>query len=435
MNHPTPAFVRAWLLRAILLAVTTSVIAAQGPSVADPLAGRAVAPRFDAPTVAESIARESGPDSLANAMDASVQERYRQALEETKETDSSETVTDLLAVVPEPNAVNYRRLHGHDLVWEEVSENPRVLVATVMSRDAFETFYQPYLGQDYPLQRSTWVTLVPELKNLFIGQRCLPTSQRVGQALGLNPGRDYSAIVELWVNPRDLFRPAPDPEITDHGAELATRLDASSPWIFPSDRNAFVQMNPDAVFLDKATSTIGPLSFRDWYTALAATSYSTDGDLSQWGSPWTRLGYTYDWGNPDHPVGLSEFILKIDPTAKSVSVKLERGFSESDAKEWGDYFRCGPAAPDLTVKTWNSVVMLNWSRVPDADGYLLLDSPAERGRPFMPPFVHEIDLGHANFFRHHLAPGTSYHVAVQSYNAQGRGGISTIESIHATETP
>jgi hypothetical protein len=25
---------------------------------------------------------------------------------------------------------------------------------------------------------------------------------------------------------------------------------------------------------------------------------------------WTRLGYTYDWGNPGHPVGESEFIVR-----------------------------------------------------------------------------------------------------------------------------
>ncbi len=27
------------------------------------------------------------------------------------------------------------------------------------------------------------------------------------------------------------------------------------------------------------------------------------------GYPWTRLGYTYDWGNPISEVGLSEFII------------------------------------------------------------------------------------------------------------------------------
>lgn len=26
--------------------------------------------------------------------------------------------------------------------------------------------------------------------------------------------------------------------------------------------------------------------------------------------PWTRLGYTYDWGNPRADMGLSEFVIK-----------------------------------------------------------------------------------------------------------------------------
>ena len=26
--------------------------------------------------------------------------------------------------------------------------------------------------------------------------------------------------------------------------------------------------------------------------------------------PWTRLGYTYDWGNSTSEIGLSEFVIK-----------------------------------------------------------------------------------------------------------------------------
>ena len=41
--------------------------------------------------------------------------------------------------------------------------------------------------------------------------------------------------------------------------------------------------------------------------------------------PWTRLGYTYDWGNPRNLVGLSEFVLRIDPNKNKgeLTVKLE----------------------------------------------------------------------------------------------------------------
>lgn len=28
------------------------------------------------------------------------------------------------------------------------------------------------------------------------------------------------------------------------------------------------------------------------------------------GYPWTRLGYTYDWGNPRREIELSEFVIR-----------------------------------------------------------------------------------------------------------------------------
>jgi len=32
--------------------------------------------------------------------------------------------------------------------------------------------------------------------------------------------------------------------------------------------------------------------------------------------PWTQLGYTYDWGNPETEVGLSEFVIKTNSKVK-----------------------------------------------------------------------------------------------------------------------
>lgn len=74
----------------------------------------------------------------------------------------------------------------------------------------------------------------------------------------------------------DLFRPSPDPEITDHEAQLSF---------------------PDSKFLNVINEYI------KWFNGQKAESYG------QGGYPWTRLGYTYDWGNPDSEVGLSEFVI------------------------------------------------------------------------------------------------------------------------------
>ncbi|MCX5839251.1 MAG: hypothetical protein NTW71_12160 [Deltaproteobacteria bacterium] len=40
--------------------------------------------------------------------------------------------------------------------------------------------------------------------------------------------------------------------------------------------------------------------------------------------PWPRFGYTYDWGNPEKSIGLSEFVIhgkKADGSEVSVGIK------------------------------------------------------------------------------------------------------------------
>jgi len=90
-------------------------------------------------------------------------------------------------------------------------------------------------------------------------------------------------FVEIWANPDDILRPSPDPEITDYEAELD----------FP-----------------KWVDT----QYRDWFNELKSESYGENG------YPWTRLGYTCDWGNPKSEIGLSEFIIMPGSTVKIQSV-------------------------------------------------------------------------------------------------------------------
>ena len=163
---------------------------------------------------------------------------------------------------------------------------------------------------------------------------------------------------------------------------------------------------------------------------LAKTQYNMIGEITKWGFPWTRLGYTYDWGKPDNHVGLSEFILRIDPDLKHAQVKIERGFTEDDPEQWAHYFRCGPAAPRLAVNTHSRRVGFAWSRSPGAKGYTLLYSQTEQGKPFAPPFTNSIEVGNRQTFAVTLPQGSSYFVAVQSHNSKGRGGLSNIEYVH-----
>ncbi len=162
------------------------------------------------------------------------------------------------------------------LRWRGESGQRQVLMVTWTSW----TGYDSQVGRDLALSREAWVTAVPEIQE-FCRRQALSSGifvLRLEQLLGLPAHNGKTRFVEFWANPADVFRPSPDPEITDAEAELD----------FPQSAN-FVTVSPDHVA---------------WFNALKATSYGANG------YPWTRLGYTYDWGNPYSKVGLSEFVIR-----------------------------------------------------------------------------------------------------------------------------
>lgn len=272
---------------------------------------------------------------------------YLAAIQDAQTPTQDEVFRGLLAVVPGIDRINYQRLHGDGIRWEAEPGNSRVLVVSFMSRASFDAYYRSNLEQhaeSYALKKSLWVTVAPELACYFANKHiCPPTQGRMIQALGLNPAMDYDVLLEMWVNPRDLFRPSPDPEITDHEAELATQI-AENQWILPSDTNPFVRLDDTHLYMENAWTA--PVTFRNWFINRAQTIYTTkdESDPATWGWPWTRLGYTYDWANPLRPFGLSEFLLKIDPDQNGgeLTVKLERAV-DCLTPEWNAYFQCGLA--------------------------------------------------------------------------------------------
>ncbi len=230
---------------------------------------------------------------------------YKEAMEDTEVAEQTEISTRLLAVVPRYDTLNDAMLHGSSITWENPADpaNSRVLVETMVNQLAYDNFYKPYLGQNHLLTASIWVTVVPELKNHFIGKSCPPDVKRIKQLKGLNPASEYSWLVQLWVEPKYLFRPTPDPEITDHEGELSVRK-AEKNWTFPSDDNVFVTLIDENLYGKLAGELAG--KYRDWFSAAAEPSnYDTSGAIGGWNSPWTRLGYTYDWGDSDDHLGVS----------------------------------------------------------------------------------------------------------------------------------
>jgi hypothetical protein len=201
-----------------------------------------------------------------------LQAAYDAAVVDAATVEPDEISRDLTAIV-ETNG---------ELRWDESTGVPRVLMVTWTAWTGYDT----QVGQTIQTTRDIWVTAVPEVQR-FAAQHRLTEPDltlRLEQLLGLPPNNGKTRFVEFWVSPNDLFRPSPDPEISDHEAELD----------FPVS-STFVTVSSDYV---------------SWFEDLEASSYGPDG------YPWTRLGYTYDWGNPSSEVGLSEFVIRSGATVE-----------------------------------------------------------------------------------------------------------------------
>lgn len=198
------------------------------------------------------------------------------------------------------------------LIWENGVVGGRLLVASwikTSDRKWYDGTADPTCKpENCMVGVDLWVTVVPEMKNFFSGT--VPSSLRVAQLLGVTPeaGQEDRSFVELWVSPKDLFRPCPDPEITDKECQpsgfptQSTDFPYSLFWSFTAD--------------DKVLATEGGVweyrDYKGWFENRTQFIYSYPYPAAGAGAsmpyPWTRLGYTYDWGNPNH-VGLSEFVL------------------------------------------------------------------------------------------------------------------------------
>jgi hypothetical protein len=188
------------------------------------------------------------------------------------------------AMIAQPNEVSNNLTpitqNNSNLIWQGEGDNASVLVVT----------WTKYISS-YPINGTvttswgdTWVTVVPEIQTFFHNNVAsnVNATVRAAELLGMPANTSNPYFVELWVNPQSLFRPAPDNEITDTTANLT----------FPANATA---------------------EYKAWFNSNIIYSYYP------MKYPWTRLGYTYDWGSSNH-VGLSEFILTQNSTATVKSV-------------------------------------------------------------------------------------------------------------------
>lgn len=184
---------------------------------------------------------------------------YRAAVEDARVAEPSKVSTGLVALTAATPG----------LIWEGRPGCSRVLVMRWVTGPDFDQA----VGRDMVLQDDAFVTVVPEVADWFRRHRLAPRVERLEQLLGLPPHNGKTRFVQFWVWPGDLFRPSPDPEVTDTVAELDFR---------PGVSRAHVR----------------------WMSDRTATCYVGSAPY-----PWTRLGYTYDWGSSDH-VGVSEYVIR-----------------------------------------------------------------------------------------------------------------------------
>ncbi len=193
------------------------------------------------------------------------------------------------------------------IVWNDAQTH--VLMLTWIPA-AYKKTYEDKLvsGEEMKIAWDAWVTAVPEIKEF--AQNYMRTNKngfnltdRIEQFLGLIPSKPPYAVsqnklfIEMWVRPEDLFRPCLDAEIGDTECMIDPHeSDLAKLPVGYRDMSKLVSMTPQ---------------HKAWFDKEKKGKYE-----GQWAMPWTRFGYTYDWGSMKKVAGkkaaqgASEYLIK-----------------------------------------------------------------------------------------------------------------------------
>ncbi|GHU35392.1 hypothetical protein FACS1894105_04040 [Clostridia bacterium] len=145
----------------------------------------------------------------------------------------------------------------------------------------FHKYPESYIaGTDYTTQYGeVWTFTDKEIAKWYEENKTGVTdwTTRFKQVVGVPNDREYTHFSAMWTNPEDVKRPAYETDVTKQLTEPKLPEDVDS-------------------------------EFKAWFEGNIIWSY-----FDSW-YPWTRLGYTYDWGKPDKEYGLSEFLIRKDAT-------------------------------------------------------------------------------------------------------------------------
>ena len=195
--------------------------------------------------------------NVSDSQDEKLDAMYRNAMKDAEVAEESEIFRNLTRITGSNSALLF-------------DGEGRVQVVTWTGWDGY------FNKTDLNLSSEVWVTVVPEIRTRIMEDsgRVSNLTLRLAQLLGMPKNRVKKWFVELWVKPSDIFRPCPDPEITDRECQLDFPQNVSTEHVM-------------------------------WFNSLRNASYADENGCC----PWTRLGYTYDWGG-ESEIGLSEFVVR-----------------------------------------------------------------------------------------------------------------------------
>lgn len=171
------------------------------------------------------------------------------------------------------------------------NDSTQVLLITLHNRpDIYDVTDSLVLTQE------VWTVSEKELYNWYKAHKdgVKDWDLRLRQLLGLYKNDNYTHFSALWVNPRDLVRPAYQTDVT---------LDSMT-------------VKFDESFDDYSTDKDFKVSYKQWFDKTHTKSYDKKA-----GAPWTRLGYTYDWGSSGKKYGLTEFLILKDSKVRVLFTK------------------------------------------------------------------------------------------------------------------
>lgn len=222
---------------------------------------------------------------------ASLWELFFSAVETARYPDRSKISKDLLPLLPEEGK----------LAWRD----GRVLLVN-WTRAEYYSDPSYRRGHEFPLYGDTWFTVFPEVKDFCESFEGEDLAMRLRQLIGLPPDAGDDAFLEVWIRPEDVFRPCPDPETTDSQCQVEIPLvdfppprdGERPPWHCPPTGAAPRQVGGKFQMVFQAHLT--------WMCDNWTSSHSNEDPKENF--PWTALGYTFDWGNPENPRGPSEYV-------------------------------------------------------------------------------------------------------------------------------